>query len=168
MDAKIAGKVLAAHIVTHSDDYFVTSSMGESLVLAARFIAQHGANCLFNSGTVQEYREFLVRHFRGLGDKTASFAILLAYPHDCDIAIVDRWVLGWLNFRPVKKDGTLRKRNDPTHKEYLVLEARVRACFEASQANGHTPDDISLGIFHWCVWDTVRGAANPHWELCCR
>lgn len=168
MDAAQAGAVLASYIVTHSADYFVTASMGESLVRASRIIADYGAGCLWTVGSAADYRQWLVKTFRGLADKTASFAMLLAYPLDCDLAIIDRWVLGWLNFRPVKRDGTLRKRNDPTHTEYLALEQRVRRCYDLSRALGNTPQDMPLGMFHWAIWDFSRGHADPHFTLSCR
>jgi thermostable 8-oxoguanine DNA glycosylase len=99
-----------------------------------------------NGDSDSEWRLRIQANVKGLGLAKASFAVCLANPSTSDICCIDTHMFRLFAGKPAT--GSIGK------KLYLALEDRIR----------ELANEFGLSVFaaQWCLWDAMRGQANPH------
>jgi thermostable 8-oxoguanine DNA glycosylase len=111
------------------------------------------------------WRALLVKTFKGISWKTASFVALLMWPFACPFGIVDRHILA--RYGKSEYCNKISSSCRPAYFRYREIERKewhdVRALNADLIAAGSEP--CRLGIGHWALWDDKRGKESPEHDL---
>jgi thermostable 8-oxoguanine DNA glycosylase len=111
------------------------------------------------------WRKLLVKTFKGISWKTASFVALLMWPQTSPFGIVDRHILA--RYGKADYSSKISSPCKPAYLRYREIERKewhdVQALNVALIADGAEP--CRLGIGHWALWDDKRGKESPEHDL---